>query len=144
MFSEFKAFIARGNVIDLAVAVMIGAAFGKIVSSFTDDILMPIIAAVAGKVDFSSQFILLGPVPANYHGAPGDYVALKAAGVPMLGIGQFATVVIDFLIVAFALFLVVREANRFQRKKDAAPPAPAPEPADVALLREIRDELRRK
>ena len=141
MLNEFKAFIARGNVIDLAVAVMIGAAFGKIISSFTDDILMPIIGAIFGKVDFSSYFILLGAIPADYKGSVTDYVALKAAGVPVLGIGQFATMVIDFLIVAFVLFLIVRSANKLQK---AQAEAPAADSADVVLLREIRDELRKK
>ena len=141
MLNEFKAFIARGNVIDLAVAVMIGAAFGKIISSFTDDILMPIIGAIFGKVDFSSYFILLGALPADYKGSVTDYAALKAAGVPVLGVGQFATMVIDFLIVAFVLFLIVRSANKMQK---AQAEAPAPDPADVVLLREIRDELRKK
>lgn len=141
MLNEFKAFIARGNVIDLAVAVMIGAAFGKIISSFTDDILMPIIGAIFGKVDFSSYFILLGALPADYKGSVTDYAALKAAGVPVLGVGQFATMVIDFLIVAFVLFLIVRSANKMQK---AQAEAPVPDPADVVLLREIRDELRKK
>ena len=141
MLNEFKSFIARGNVVDLAVAVMIGAAFGKIISSFTDDILMPIIGALFGKVDFSNLFILLADVPADYKGSLTDYAALKAAGVPMLGVGQFATIVIDFLIVAFVLFLIVRQANKLQKTQAEAP---APDPADVVLLREIRDELRRK
>ncbi len=141
MFSEFKAFIARGNVVDLAVAVMIGAAFGKIVSSLTDDIIMPIVGAIFGKVDFSSQFLILGTVPASYKGSLVDYAALKAAGVPMLGYGQFLTMLIDFLIVAFVLFQIVRQANRFQK---AQVEAPAPDAADVILLREIRDELRKK
>lgn len=140
MFGEFKAFIARGNVVDLAVAVMIGAAFGKIVSSLTDDIIMPAIGAIFGNIDFSSKFVVLGQVPATYKGSLADYAALKAAGVPLLGYGQFLTMVIDFLIVAFVLFLIVREANRLQTKKEAAPEA---EPADIALLREIRDELRK-
>ena len=141
MFSEFRTFIARGNVIDLAVGVMIGAAFGKIVSSLTDDIIMPIIGAIFGKVDFSSKFIMLGDVPATYKGSLTDYVALKAAGVPLLGYGEFITVAIDFLIIAFVLFLIVRQVNRTQKPADAAPEA---DPADVVLLREIRDELRKK
>ncbi len=141
MLSEFKAFIARGNVVDLAVAVMIGAAFGKIVGSLTDDVIMPIIGAIFGKVDFSSKFIMLGDVPAAYTGSLTDYAALKAAGVPLLGYGQFITMLIDFLIIAFVLFLIVRQANRMQKPADAAPEA---DPADVMLLREIRDELRKK
>lgn len=141
MFKEFRAFIARGNVVDLAVAVVIGAAFGKIVTSFTDDLLMPLIGAVIGSVDFSSKFVILGVVPATYKGSLSDYAALKAAGVPMFGYGSFLSVLINFLIIAFALFLVVRAVNRFHRQEA---PAPAADPADVVLLREIRDELRKK
>ena len=141
MLREFREFIARGNVVDLAVAVMIGAAFGKIVSSLTDDIIMPLIGAIFGKVDFSSKFVLLGDVPTTYKASMTDYAALKAAGVPILGYGQFLTMLIDFLIIAFVLFLIVRQANRFQQKREEAPAA---DPADVVLLREIRDELRKK
>lgn len=141
MFSEFKAFIARGNVVDLAVAVIIGAAFGKIVTSLTDDLIMPLIGAIFGNMDFSSKFILLGDVPATYTGSLADYAALKAAGVPLFGYGQFFTVLINFLIVAFAIFVLVKQVNRFHLRKEEAPAA---EPDDVVLLREIRDELRKK
>lgn len=141
MFSEFKAFIARGNVVDLAVAVIIGAAFGKIVTSLTDDLIMPLIGAIFGNIDFSSKFILLGDVPATYTGSLADYAALKAAGVPLFGYGQFLTVLINFLIVAFAIFVLVKQVNRFHLRKEEAPAA---EPDDVVLLREIRDELRKK
>lgn len=141
MFNEFKAFIARGNVVDLAVGVMIGAAFGKIVSSLTDDIIMPLIGAIFGKMDFSSKFVILGDVPPTYKGSLTDYAALKAAGVPLLGYGEFITVLIDFLIIAFVLFLIVKQVNRFHHEKAAEPAA---DPADVVLLREIRDELRKK
>ena len=141
MFSEFREFIARGNVVDLAVGVMIGAAFGKIVSSLTDDIIMPIIGAIFGKMDFSSKFVLLGDVPATYKGSLTDYAALKAAGVPLLGYGEFITVLIDFLIIAFVLFLIVKQVNKLNKAKEAAPAA---DPAEVVLLREIRDELRKK
>ena len=143
MFKEFKAFIMRGNVMDLAIAVIIGAAFGKIVTSLTDDIIMPLIGKVFGGLDFSSYFIKLGAVPASYTGSLTDYAALKAAGVPLLGFGAFVTVVINFLILAFMIFLLVRFANRVLRHEDPAP-ADAPEPADVALLREIRDELKKR
>ena len=139
MFKEFKAFIARGNVMDLAVAVIIGAAFGKIVSSLTDDILMPLIGKVTGGLNFSSYFIKLGPVPANYTGSLTDYAALKKAGVPLLGWGTFLTQLIDFLIIAFVIFLIIRAVNRVMPKPEEAAAA---EPADVTLLREIRDELR--
>ncbi len=141
MFSEFKAFIARGNVVDLAVAVIIGAAFGKIVTSLTDDLIMPLIGAIFGNIDFSSKFILLGDVPATYTGSLADYAALKAAGVPLFGYGQFITVLINFLIIAFAIFVLVKQVNRFHLRKEVAPAA---EPEDVVLLREIRDELRKK
>ena len=138
MFKEFKAFVARGNVLDLAVAVIIGAAFATITKSLTDDLIMPVIGRVFGGLDFSSYFIRLGDVPASYHGAPGDYAALKAAGVPLFGYGQFASVLINFLILAFMVFLLVRTVNRFERTPEAAP---APEPEDIVLLREIRDAL---
>lgn len=141
MLEEFKAFINRGNVLDLAVAVIIGAAFGAIVTSLTEDLLMPAIAAVTGSPDFSNLFVRLGPIPAAYAGAADDYAALKAAGVPMLGYGAFLTKFLNFLIIAFAVFLLVKQANRLMPKKEEAPPA---EPADVALLREIRDLLKER
>ena len=143
MLREFRDFVARGNVLDLAVAVIIGAAFAKITTSLTEDLIMPLVGRIFGGLDFSSKFILLGPVPADYQG-PMTYAALKTAGVPMLGWGQFITVVINFLILAFIIFLLVRAANRMTAKQAEAAPEPAAEPADVALLREIRDELRKK
>ncbi|GAA0297228.1 large conductance mechanosensitive channel protein MscL [Sphingomonas oligophenolica] len=143
MFKDFKAFIARGNVLDLAVAVMIGAAFGKIVSSLTDDILMPIIGKIFGGLDFSSHFVVLGKVPAALAGST-DYAALKKAGVSVFGYGAFITQVVNFLILAFIIFLIVRAATKLMTKPEVAPAEPAAEPADVALLREIRDELRKR
>ena len=140
MFKEFKTFIARGNVLDLAVAVIIGAAFGKIVTSLTEDVIMPVIGRLFGGLDFSSYFIVLGEVPANLAGST-DYAALKKAGVPLFGYGEFVTQAVNFLIVAFIIFLLVRAVNRIVPKADA--PAPA-EPADVTLLREIRDELKKR
>lgn len=142
MIDEFKAFISRGNVLDLAVAVIIGAAFGAIVTSVTEDLLMPLIAAVTGSPDFSNLFVRLGPVPAGYAGAPDDYAALKAAGVPMLGYGAFLTALINFLIIALAVFLIVKQANRLLPKPEKAEEAPPADPADVVLLREIRDLLK--
>jgi len=146
MFKEFRAFIARGNVLDLAVAVIIGAAFGRIVTSLTDDIIMPLIGRVLGGLDFSGYFLRLGPVPADYKGSLTDYAALKKAGAPLLGYGEFITVAVNFVIVAFIIFLVVRAVNRattlFEHEKARATEEPKPEPTDVALLREIRDELR--
>ena len=139
MFQEFKAFIARGNVLDLAVGVIIGAAFGKIVSSLTDDILMPVIGKLTGGMDFTNKFIMLGEVPADYKGSLGDYAALKAAGVPLLGYGSFVTAVINFLIMAFVIFLIVRQANRLMPPPPAAPAGPS----EVDLLTEIRDALKK-
>ena len=139
MLKEFKAFIARGNVLDLAVAVIIGAAFGKIVSSLTDDIIMPIVGKIFGGLDFSSFFVRLGPVPANYAGSLTDYAALKKAGVPLLGYGEFITQTVNFVILAFIIFLFVKLATRVIPKPEAAAAA---DPADVVLLREIRDELK--
>jgi large conductance mechanosensitive channel len=145
MFKEFRAFIARGNVLDLAVAVIIGAAFGKIVTSLTDDVIMPVIGKLSGDLDFSGLFVRLGPIPDGYTGSLTNYAALKAAGVPLFGYGAFLTQVVNFLIVAFVIFLIVRGMNRavkaIEREK-AVDPTPAAEPADVVLLREIRDALR--
>jgi large conductance mechanosensitive channel len=139
--SGFRAFIAKGNVLDLAVAVIIGAAFARIVSSLTDDVIMPVIGALFGGLDFSNYFIRLGPVPAGY-GGPMSYAGLKAAGVPMLGYGAFLTTAVDFLILAYIIYLMVRYAVRLMPAKEAETPAGPAE--DVVLLREIRDELRRR
>lgn len=141
MLGEFKAFIARGNVLDLAVGVIIGAAFGKIVSSLTDDILMPVIGAITGGLDFSNRFVVIGAIPADYAGSPTDYAALKQAGVAMIGYGSFITAVINFVIMAFVIFLIVRQANK-AFAKPAEAPAPAG-PSEVELLTEIRDALRK-
>jgi large conductance mechanosensitive channel len=146
MLQEFRTFVARGNVLDLAVGVIIGAAFGTITKSLTDDLIMPVIGWLFGGFDFSSYFVRLGAVPATYAGSPNDYAALKAAGVPLFGYGEFVTVVINFLILAFMVFLLVRFVNKAIRmgEKEAAADATAVEPADVQLLREIRDELKRQ
>ena len=140
MLKEFRDFIARGNVLDLAVAVIIGAAFAKIATSLTEDIIMPVIGAIFGGLDFSSYFTLLGPVPDGYKGTLNDYAALKAAGAPVLGWGEFITVVINFLILAFIIFLLIRAATKAMRKKEEAPAGPS----EVELLTEIRDELKRR
>ena len=140
MLKEFRAFIAKGNVLDLAVAVIIGAAFAKIVASLTDDVIMPIVGKVFGGLDFSSHFLLLGPVPADYHGSMTDYAALKKAGAPVLGWGAFVTEVVSFLILAFIIFLMVRWANKIMRKPADAPAGPT----EVELLTEIRDELKKR
>ncbi|MEG3163183.1 large conductance mechanosensitive channel protein MscL [Sphingomonas sp. PB2P19] len=152
MLKEFKAFIMRGNVLDLAIAVIIGAAFGKIVSSLTDDILMPIIGKIFGGLDFSSYYVAMGPIPAALRGST-DYVALKKAGVPLIGYGAFLTQLVNFLIVAFIIFMILRVVNRaaalieretarLKREEDTVLVVPAPEPVEIALLREIRDELK--
>jgi len=140
MLKEFRAFIAKGNVLDLAVAVIIGAAFAKIVTSLTDDIIMPIIGKIFGGLDFSSHFVLLGAVPPDYHGSMTDYAALKKAGAPVLGWGAFVTEVVSFVILAFIIFLMIKVANRAMRK---GPDATAG-PSEVELLAEIRDELRKR
>ena len=141
MFAEFKAFLMRGNVLDLAVAVIIGAAFGKIVTSLTDDLLMPLIGWIFGGLDFSSKFIVLGEVPAALAGST-DYAALKKAGVAVFGYGEFITQVVNFIIVAGIIFLILRTVTKAMARPAPADEAPAPEAAELALLREIRDELR--
>ena len=140
MLKDFREFIAKGNALDLAVAVIIGAAFAKITTSLTEDIIMPVVGAVFGGLDFSSYFTLMGPVPAGYHGSLKDYAALKAAGAPVLGWGEFITVLINFLILASIIFLMVRMATKVMRRKDETPSGPT----EVELLAEIRDELKRR
>ncbi len=142
MLGEFKEFIARGNVLDLAVGVIIGAGFGTIVKSLTDDLIMPVVGAIFGGSDFSSKFVVLGSIPATYKGSPTDYAALKEAGVAMLGYGAFITAIINFLILAFVIFLIVKYANKALRKPEE-PAAPAG-PSEFDLLAEIRDELRKR
>jgi large conductance mechanosensitive channel len=136
MFSEFKDFILRGNVLDLAVAVIIGAAFATITTSLTEDIIMPLVGAVFGNVDYSNLFIALGPVPDGVDAR--NYAAMKAAGVPMLGYGKFLTVVINFLILAFAIFMIIRSVNKIVKKQEAAAG-----PSEIDLLTEIRDSLKK-
>ena len=137
MLSDFRAFIAKGNVLGLAVDVIIGAAFGTIVTSLTDDIIMPVVGSIIGGIDFSSYFVRLGEVPAGYAGSLTNYEELKKAGVPLLGYGQFITVVVNFLILAFIIFLLVRTAAKVMKEEEAAGPT-----EEVLLLREIRDSLR--
>jgi len=142
MLSEFKAFVLRGNVLDLAVGVIIGAAFGTIVKSLTDDLIMPLVSWIFGGVDFTTKFIILGTIPEGYTGSATDYAALKEAGVAMLGYGAFITAIVNFLILAFVIFLLVRWANKLLTKPaEAAAPAG---PSEVELLAEIRDELRKR
>lgn len=141
--SEFKEFALKGNVMDLAVGVIIGGAFGKITASLVEDVFMPIISLIlGGNVDFSNMYIVLGDVPA---GTADTYAALKEAGVAVLAYGQFLTVLINFILLAFVVFLMVKGINNLRRKEEVvAPAAPAADPADIVLLKEIRDELRRK
>lgn len=139
MYSEFKAFIAKGNVLDLAVAVIIGAAFATIVASLTDDIIMPVVGSIFGGLDFANYFTVLGPIPDGFKGNSSSYTDLKAAGVAVLGWGQFITVLINFLILAFIIFMLVRSANKVMKRVDKVAG-----PTEVDLLAEIRDELRRR
>jgi large conductance mechanosensitive channel len=137
--AEFREFAAKGNVVDLAVGVIIGAAFARIVDSLVKDIIMPIIGRIFGGLDFSNYFVVLAPPPSGYSG-PMTYDALSKAGVPLLAWGNFLTVSLNFLILAFIIFMMVRQINRLRR---AEPPAPAAPAEDTLLLREIRDSLRR-
>ena len=139
MLKKFRDFAMRGNVVDLAVGVIIGAAFAKIVDSLVKDIIMPVIGRIFGGLDFSNYFVVLAPPPAGYAG-PMTYDALTKAGVPLLAWGNFISVCINFLILAFVIFMMVRQINRLRR---AEPPAPAAPAEDILLLREIRDSLRR-
>ena len=137
---EFREFAVKGSVVDLAVGVIIGGAFGKIVDSLVKDIIMPIVGAIFGGLDFANYFIALKSPPAGYSG-PMTYDALTKAGVPVLAYGNFVTVAINFIILAFIIFLMVKQINRLKRETPpAAPPAP---PEEVLLLRQIRDSLNR-
>jgi large conductance mechanosensitive channel len=141
MLREFREFALKGNVIDLAVAVIIGAAFSKIVDSLVKDIIMPVISRVFGGLDFTNYFILLGNPPPGYAG-PMTYEGLTKAGVPLLAYGNFITIVINFIILAFVIFWLVRQFSKAKSKLDTGA-APPPTPEDVLLLREIRDALRK-
>lgn len=141
MMQEFKEFAVKGNVMDLAVGVIIGGAFGKIVESVVGDLIMPIIGAVVGKPDFSSLFVVLGQPP---EGTALTLDALKKAGVPVLAYGNFITVAVNFAILAFIIFIMIKQINRLKKEAPATPaPPPAPTAEDVLLLREIRDSLKK-
>ena len=141
IIKEFKEFAIKGNVIDLAVGVIIGGAFGKIVDSVVADLIMPVVGLVFGKLDFSNLFLVLGNVPA---GTAMTLYALRKAGVPVFAYGNFLTVAVNFIILAFIIFMMIKQINRLKREAPApAPAAPAPEPEDIVLLREIRDSLKR-
>ena len=138
--SEFREFAVKGSVVDLAVGVIIGGAFGKIVDSLVKDIFMPIVGRIFGGLDFSNWYFMLGSPPAGYSG-PMTYEALTKAGVPLFAYGNFITVAINFVILALIIFLMVKQINRL--KRDEPPKAPAAPPEEVTLLREIRDSLKR-
>ena len=136
---EFREFAVKGNVMDLAIGVIIGGAFGKIVDSVVNDLIMPLVGLVFGKLDFSNLFVVLGAIP---DGIPRTLDALKKAGVPVFAYGNFITVAVNFIILAFIIFLMVKQINRLKREAPAeAPAAPA---EDIVLLREIRDSLQQK
>jgi large conductance mechanosensitive channel len=137
MVREFKEFAVKGNVMDLAVGVIIGAAFGKIVDSVVNDLIMPVVGKFLGGLDFSNYFIPLSDVPA---GTPHTLAGMRAAGVPAFAYGNFLTVALNFLMLAFIVFQLIKMMNRL---RPAAPPSPPPTKEEVALLREIRDSLRR-
>ena len=136
--SEFKDFAMKGNVVDLAVGVIIGAAFGKIVDSIVKDLIMPVVGKIFGGLDFSNFFVKLADGPKDI---PQTYEALTKAGVPLFAYGNFITVAINFIILAFIIFMMIKQINRL--KKDAPPAPPAAPPEDVVLLREIRDTLKK-
>jgi large conductance mechanosensitive channel len=138
MLGEFREFAAKGNVMDLAVGVIIGGAFGKIVDSVVGDLIMPVVAAIIGKPDFSNVFVVLASVPP---GTASTLDAMKKAGVPVFAWGNFLTIVINFTILAFIIFLMVKQMNKLKRQ--APPPAPAAPPEDIVLLREIRNALKK-
>lgn len=142
-FSEFKEFAVKGNVMDLAVGVIIGGAFGKIVDSIVKDLIMPIVGRIFGGLDFSNYFIMLASPPPDYKGAM-TYDALTKAGVPLFAYGNFLTILVNFIILAFIIFMMIKQVNRLKRAEPAPAPAEAPAtPEDVVLLREIRDSLKR-
>jgi large conductance mechanosensitive channel len=142
VLQEFKQFALKGNVVDLAIGVIIGGAFGKIVESLVGDVIMPLLSAVLGRVDFSNLFIVLGSVPA---GVGTSLEALRKAGVPVLAYGSFLTVLVNFILLAFVIFILIRQINRLRSAPaPAAPAAPAAPPEDVLLLREIRDSLQER
>jgi large conductance mechanosensitive channel len=135
MVSEFKAFVNRGNVLDLAVGVIIGAAFGKIVTAFTDDFINPILGIFTGGIDFANMFVPIGSVP---EGTAGTLEAMKAANVPVFAYGHFITEMINFLILAFVIFMIVRTANKAMKRTDDAAT-----PEDILLLREIAASVKK-
>ncbi|KGH31954.1 MULTISPECIES: large conductance mechanosensitive channel protein MscL [Comamonas] len=141
MMQEFREFAIKGNVMDLAVGVIIGGAFGKIVDSVVNDLIMPLVGLFFGKLDFSNLFVVLGTMP---EGVPRTLDALKKAGIPVFAYGNFITVAVNFMILAFIIFMMVKQINRLKREAPAAPEQAPATPEDIQLLREIRDSLNRK
>ena len=140
IIKEFRAFAVRGNVIDLAVGIIIGGAFGKIVDSLVNDIVMPLISSLlGGRIDFTNLFIVLGTVPDN---VPRTFDALKKAGIPIFAYGNFITISINFILLAFVIFQMVKIVNKI-RLQDEEPKPATPTPEDIVLLREIRDSLKK-
>ncbi|HEX3379038.1 MAG TPA: large conductance mechanosensitive channel protein MscL [Paraburkholderia sp.] len=142
MIQEFKEFALKGNVMDLAVGVIIGGAFSTIVNSVVKDLIMPIVGLATVGLDFSNMFVRLGHIPATYKGNPESYKDLQTAGVAVIGYGSFITVLINFVILAFIIFLMVKFINNLRKPAEAAAAEPPPTPEDVLLLREIRDTLK--
>ncbi|RZF30253.1 large conductance mechanosensitive channel protein MscL [Paraburkholderia sp. UYCP14C] len=142
MVQEFKEFALKGNVMDLAVGVIIGGAFSTIVNSVVKDLIMPVVGVATGGLDFSNLFVRLGHIPASYKGNPESYKDLQTAGVAVFGYGSFITATINFIILAFIIFLMVKFINKLRKEPQAAPAEPPPPPEDVLLLREIRDSLK--
>lgn len=141
MMQEFREFAIKGNVMDLAVGVIIGGAFGKIVDSVVNDLIMPLVGLFFGKLDFSNLFVVLGTMP---EGVPRTLDALKKAGIPVFAYGNFITVAVNFVILAFIIFMMVKQINRLKREAPATPEQAPATPEDIQLLREIRDSLNRK
>ena len=140
MMQEFKQFAIKGNVVDLAVGVIIGGAFGKIVGSLVEDVIMPLVGKLVGNLDFSNLFVVLGDIP---EGTARTLLDLKKAGVPVLAYGNFLTIALNFLILAWVIFLMIKQINRLKKAEPAPVEAPAPTPEDIVLLREIRDSLKK-
>jgi len=139
MLQEFKEFAVKGNAMDLAVGVIIGGAFGKIVDSIVGDLIMPLVSRIVGKLDFSNLFVVLGDNPGNLTAL----AELKKAGIPVFAYGSFLTILVNFIILAFIIFMIIKQMNRLRTPAPAAAPEVPPTPEDITLLREIRDSLKK-
>jgi large conductance mechanosensitive channel len=139
MLQEFREFAVKGNAMDLAVGVIIGGAFGKIVESIVGDLIMPLISRVVGQLDFSNLFVVLGNNPNNLT----SLAELKKAGIAVFAYGNFLTILVNFVILAFIIFMMVKQINRLRTREEEAPAAAPETPEDVLLLREIRDSLKK-